>query len=102
MSKPTRSPRTITSCRRYPAGSTKPSTTGTKQAMVATHRPGPDSVMRETNRESCARDGEIATAAAAVFERDQRRDDQQHQAGHLRRAGEAPAVEPGGEDRERE
>ena len=41
-------------------------------------------------------------ALAVAFEREQRRDRDQHHAGDLRGAGQARAVEPGGEDRERQ
>ena len=47
------------------------------------------------------RDREVPAAAKAL-QRDQGSDDQQHEAGNLRRAGKASAIEPGREDRQRQ
>ena len=49
-SKPTRSPRTITSRNRKPAGTTKPSATGTAQVASASQRRQPARSIGITNR----------------------------------------------------
>ncbi len=75
--------------------------TGARQAPVATHRAGPASVMWETRRVSCAETAKSrrrpkrssAIKAATISE---------HEAGNLRRAGKASAIEPGREDRQRQ
>ena len=67
--------------------------------------PAPASFQYDTRAEACALLGERrvdAAAPAVALERNQRGDEQQHHAGDLGGAGKAAAVEPGGEDRQRQ
>ena len=57
---------------------------------------------RRDHARTPGRDGVAPVAASAPLERDERDDDREHEAGDLRRAGEAAAVEPGGVDRDGE
>ena len=64
----------------------------------------PAAVQPRSRRQPRAFGGKLGrdVAAAVALDRDQAGHDRQHEAGQLRRAGEAAAVEPGREDRHRQ
>ena len=75
-----------------------------RQEAGACSDPSPGPRERDPRRQLAigAQRGKIPALPSVAFEHDQRGNDQQQEAGHLRRAGEASTIEPGGEDRERQ
>ena len=102
-SKPISRPRTITSCARSTAGSTKPSTTGSAQsALAAIPRPAGEHDRRAAAARG-ARSGESACRAGrSARARSARRPTTSITQAICAAPGRLRAVEPGGEDRERQ